>query len=711
MLVALTVAPAAGWACGILLLARGKTSPIPPELWLAELFSPPVGLLAPLLVVVLAPRRAATHRFVSSALRYYKLFGQLALVLVPAAMMASNLVTLNPQLEAYARRGALIYAVIFLESGRRAARAYGTQQRPSDARPPIVFIRDFDTEIELDAQVVMSTLRLVNPIMLVRWLMRKEDVRTLEDAIATRLSRDLGPLIALGNPLEALPVGDAERIYFSDENWQAEFARLVETAAAIVAQPGISSNLAWELAHIAANGHAGKLIVVTPPELEHVPTAKESLVGVLTKNAWQREQKWQGLFAPRPFLWFGFLDNLKQAGFKIDDTDVAAGAVIAFDEHCQAIVLSAGGDNPDEIARHIQEHVTAIKHSGRYLLDEPSEPSPPLVTYAFCGLLTILALIDVSSRGRTLDVTLGFIGPTAVSASSLEGWRLVTALFASVYAGNWLVHTLMLFACGRKAETILGHFGTLRVFAFSGILSGIAAMLIFPSLVVTEAAGAAFGLFGALGGVAIWEGVKPPVNTLFRLGVIAVTYAYFYRVPIDSLTSATGVIVGFALGVTSLPLHIYRSARKLQIATMIAALLLGAVMFGRIQRFQDISLLLRRVLATEQECHVQFDAERKNALEMRRTGAEFASAIESKVISPLRGLELDLHQAPQNITPRQRVLLKALNTLVSEEIHGFETIADAVRQNRTDLARAGSSEIARAVQQFKTNLSGLVETK
>ena len=62
----------------------------------------------------------------------------------------------------------------------------------------------------------------------------------------------IGPLVAVGRPGEELPRVGAQRIYISDDVWQARVTELMATARLVVLRTGTGEGFNWEIAHAVA---------------------------------------------------------------------------------------------------------------------------------------------------------------------------------------------------------------------------------------------------------------------------------------------------------------------------------------------------------------------------------------------------------------------------------------------------------------------------
>jgi hypothetical protein len=118
-----------------------------------------------------------------------------------------------------------------------------------DRRRPVVLLRSFGDE---DLALVAGQTHGHN-VRLAR----------LEEAVADRF-RPFGPLVAIGNPREALPTLGAARSYHSEMEWRWAVIGLMREALLVVAVAGLTAGLRWELEAIARDGHLSKLLILMP---------------------------------------------------------------------------------------------------------------------------------------------------------------------------------------------------------------------------------------------------------------------------------------------------------------------------------------------------------------------------------------------------------------------------------------------------------------
>jgi len=153
-----------------------------------------------------------------------------------------SMFALSRRLRRYARRRSLISADAAMLA---------------DPRNPILFLRSFS-----DDQISLSKAKLP-------WLLRFFDpgavAGTLDELLVSEYA-DVGPVIAIGRPSDALPPLGASRRYCQGTEWQEIVRSLMQASAVIVMGMGRSAGLAWEIATIRSMSLVTKTAFVFPPD-------------------------------------------------------------------------------------------------------------------------------------------------------------------------------------------------------------------------------------------------------------------------------------------------------------------------------------------------------------------------------------------------------------------------------------------------------------
>lgn len=110
----------------------------------------------------------------------------------------------------------------------------------TDARAPIVYLRPFSADRAEIATRWSSRVRVSS---------RGAQEKTYEERLARTL-RKVGPVVAVGDPTERLPLLGATRMYAADEDWQETVDELTARAAVVLLQAGEGDGFAWEVHHV-----------------------------------------------------------------------------------------------------------------------------------------------------------------------------------------------------------------------------------------------------------------------------------------------------------------------------------------------------------------------------------------------------------------------------------------------------------------------------
>jgi hypothetical protein len=167
---------------------------------------------------------------------------------------------------------------------------------------------------------------------------------TFEQYLGPALSSSVGPLVALGNPTDHYRPEGAARNYASDDEWQSEFLRLAQLAAAIVMEASVSdkSTLLWELREIESRGWSHKLFVITRPlPMTRSRIAEWAFAGLRWAKHIQRP------------TWRRFASYLSTAHLRIDN-EPDPGSVVGFDSNAHGVVLTVGAQTPEDFVVPIQ---------------------------------------------------------------------------------------------------------------------------------------------------------------------------------------------------------------------------------------------------------------------------------------------------------------------------------------------------------------------
>ncbi|MGH3933437.1 MAG: hypothetical protein ACRDS1_00395, partial [Pseudonocardiaceae bacterium] len=241
----------------------------------------------------------------------------------------------------------LTFSMIALGSARERLRAPGLADAvAADTRPAVLYLRAFQQESETFARVTRQEYPRYS-----RWQSITSTLVTFEKYLGAEFARQLGPFVALGNPLDSVPPEGAARSYAPDEDWQRHFCALAGATAAIVMDGSRSDNLRWELAEITRNGWLCRLFLLIAP-------ASRS-AGAFDRLVYAVAHLTKGVRIPR---WEQFAAELQEPGLHVPPIEPDPGSVVAFDAAGRAEVLIRGAQQPEEFVTAVRTRLERQRH-------------------------------------------------------------------------------------------------------------------------------------------------------------------------------------------------------------------------------------------------------------------------------------------------------------------------------------------------------------
>ena len=135
-----------------------------------------------------------------------------------------------------------------------------------DARRPVVFLRSFRSENELKPSEVPKIYRegLVGALL---WTLLRPF--NFEERLCRQLNR-IGPVIAIGQPTDALPRLGAARTYIrtsvgNDVAWQQRVTSWLEGCRAVCMLAGSTQGLHWEFDQVIKTIPPRRIVLIIPP--------------------------------------------------------------------------------------------------------------------------------------------------------------------------------------------------------------------------------------------------------------------------------------------------------------------------------------------------------------------------------------------------------------------------------------------------------------
>lgn len=124
--------------------------------------------------------------------------------------------------------------LVLRRRGRRYLARPASEILAADHRPPVVYLRPFNADFR--TADVSATSYITAGLT--------------EEEQLERALRPIGPLVAIGQPDEKLPMLGAARIYTSDGDWQGTVLQLIRTSELVLVGLGLSEGLLWEIEQV-----------------------------------------------------------------------------------------------------------------------------------------------------------------------------------------------------------------------------------------------------------------------------------------------------------------------------------------------------------------------------------------------------------------------------------------------------------------------------
>ena len=247
----------------------------------------------------------------------------------------------------------LILGFVCLYYAKRA-KARPAPDREDDPRPRVLYLRAFSVEEEFFVYLPNDEASKYSSFM-----GEKMGV-TLEQYLSAALEREIGPMVALGNPEDYVPPEGAPRRYTGDDSWKDVFDEEAQSAACIIIQAGASQNLQYELQTLRRERLHEKAFILTPPKKQlHGLTRLRVGYGKVFAKAWNRVK------GCRPTPWSSFAQGIRDAGYDLEIGDPAPGSVLTFNREAKAILLATGAEEPANFVGVIQSRVQELGKAGR----------------------------------------------------------------------------------------------------------------------------------------------------------------------------------------------------------------------------------------------------------------------------------------------------------------------------------------------------------
>jgi len=180
------------------------------------------------------------------------------------------------------------------------------------------------------------------------------------------------------------------------------------------------------------------------------------------------------------------------------------------------------------------------------------------LTLGIIGVNLIAYLFSAIFSGTMIDMDLKVLvdmgalyGPLVVLKG--EWWRLLSAMFLHGGMTHLLMNMVSLYIVGRGVESYFSKSAYVALYLFSGLIGGLASLMVHPQSVGIGASGAIFGLFGALAGFFLAH--RKQIAAYSRefmkdfAAIIGLNLLLGFSIPsIDMSAHIGGLIAGFAGG-------------------------------------------------------------------------------------------------------------------------------------------------------------------
>lgn len=170
-----------------------------------------------------------------------------SLLLRGLAFFILCIAAIAPARSSGAGMGLLIGPALYIVGSRLGAKSAEAILLQHPELTPVLYLRSFDVdeydEFETRQQNAEKSKQPA-------WWRPKRLLKTREENALATIFGYFGPFIAIGRPGEPLPHLGAARMYVSDQDWQAEVKKLMQTARLVVIRVGSSAGLLWEMEHI-----------------------------------------------------------------------------------------------------------------------------------------------------------------------------------------------------------------------------------------------------------------------------------------------------------------------------------------------------------------------------------------------------------------------------------------------------------------------------
>lgn len=156
-----------------------------------------------------------------------------------------------------------------------------------------------------------------------------------------------------------------------------------------------------------------------------------------------------------------------------------------------------GGDSPlshPDGGREMEKSPEPYSPQDTQVIEIPSQPGRPWITYSIIALCGVLALLTGFSTDLSVMTRFGAKVNDLIAAG--EFWRLMTSVFLHFGPLHLAFNMLFLYNLGPGLELLFGHWRYLIIYLAAGLAGSVASFAFTPGISV-GASGALFGLIGS----------------------------------------------------------------------------------------------------------------------------------------------------------------------------------------------------------------------
>jgi hypothetical protein len=202
-----------------------------------------------------------------------------------------------------------------------------------DKRGPVLLLRSFD-DAKRPARLSRSMGKKIRNYS---YLENRFFGYTFDEIITDKIDKEIGPVVALGDPGDYLPALGSAKLYIPDSNdgnvWWDAAKELIDKAQLIIVIESAGENVQRELDYIRNNIASGKVIFVTYPKIFKITEG----------------------------LWSNFRKLCEKVNITLPEIHVGEGKLLTFDNEWNISVSTEFNTDPTEVASFLQSYILANK--------------------------------------------------------------------------------------------------------------------------------------------------------------------------------------------------------------------------------------------------------------------------------------------------------------------------------------------------------------